>query len=40
VSLSDIFNKKVHEQGGLSHAAHALDIDVLGGIEEDLVPCY
>src|ERR1017187_10097346 len=40
VSLADIFNKEVHEQGGLAHPAHAFDVDVLCRVEEDLLTRY
>jgi hypothetical protein len=33
VSLANVLDKEVHKQGGFSHATHALDIYMLGGID-------
>lgn len=37
VAVADVVDKQVDEQRGLSHAAHALDVDVLRGVNHEVL---
>ena len=39
ISQTNVFDEKIGEQGRFSHAAHAFNIDMFRGVDEELLSC-